>query len=616
MLGLLALASGLGLVTLVGWSLVQTTAQSRTRAELDARTRARELAQGLRAALRSPAVLHLVDPTERFEVTDGQLAIPPHVGWITQRRRRPADAVVAERLRRARIAEFVDCDANSATAQFDELLGPQGPKGDEALPVALAAAWQAQRAGRTERCATLERPVTERLADLLPSDLGEPRYAELTAGAALLAAARGDPLPEKFAQLLPALPAALATATFDRLAERGIDTSELRAQSARVQTQRELLTAVTGQLVTLPNDAITRATADRLLLWFPGREEPAAGTGAGALASPDVLQRLVGHGTRAPATIRDLPPVPDVEGLCFLRPTGDHEEVVPDLAWVAPAALPMPQWFARPTAVIAATLSLVLLFGGSLWFVTRAMRRETIAVRARSEFLTGVTHELKTPIASIRLVAEVLTDDDVPPPKQREYFALLAGESARLSMLIENVLDLGQMERGERAYDLRPGDLSAIVRDAVELFRPLADGAGMQLLLREGPTAAAAIVDGGALQQALLAVFENARKYAAAGVELEVTTTGDNDTFTILVSDRGPGVPAAERETIFTRFHRGGAHRHGSIPGVGLGLYLARAIVQHNGGTLASEARAEGPGACFRFTLPLDPSVTQREDVP
>jgi signal transduction histidine kinase len=181
--------------------------------------------------------------------------------------------------------------------------------------------------------------------------------------------------------------------------------------------------------------------------------------------------------------------------------------------------------------VLSATLVLVAVFAGSLWFALRAVRRESLAMRARSEFLTGVTHELKTPIASIRLVAEVLTEDQVTPAKQREYFGLLAGESARLSMLIENVLDLGQMERGERAYDLRPGDLAEVARDAAKLFAPLASQAGMQLLLHEGTERAAAIVDRGALQQALLAVLENARKYARDGGVLELSTRAEGRGF-------------------------------------------------------------------------------------
>jgi two-component system phosphate regulon sensor histidine kinase PhoR len=248
---------------------------------------------------------------------------------------------------------------------------------------------------------------------------------------------------------------------------------------------------------------------------------------------------------------------------------------------------------------------LVLVFAASAFAVLRAFRREAAALRARSDFVTGVTHELKTPVAAIRLVADVLHDDDVPPARQREYFALLAGETARLSALVDNVLDVGQIERGERAYDLRPCDLGDVVRDGIGAFAPLARAAGLELALRVDPAPAPAVADAAALQQALFAICENARKYAASGGRLDVAASRAGDTFAIELRDFGPGVAPSEREAIFARFQRGSAQRSGTVPGVGLGLYLARRIVERHGGTLVCRATANGPGARFVLTLPL-----------
>jgi signal transduction histidine kinase len=551
--------------------------------------------------LRTPAVLELVPATERFTVEDGSVVIPPTIGWLRQDPGPAQDAVVAERLRQAQIAEFVHADAAEAARQFDELLGPQGPRGNAALPVVLAAAWQAQRAGDTARCDTLLAQLDTDLATWLPSDLRQAQHCELLAGAALLAAARGRS-PEWLPALVPALPGSLAEPVCDRLAERYQPAAPLRVCAQQLTNEREQL-VLAQSAGPFPETAFARAEHGQLLLWFPDPEHRGGGTGA--LTAPTTLRSLVGLGTRLPTTNTNLPPIPDVPGLTFALPPGNHETVLEGLVWVAPAPVPAPPWFASPSAVLGATLVLVSVFAGSLWFALRAVRRESLAMRARSEFLTGVTHELKTPIASIRLVAEVLTEDQVTPEKQREYFGLLAGESARLSMLIENVLDLGQMERGERAYDLRPGDLAEVVRDSARLFAPLAAQVGLQIVLHEGPPRADMVLDRGAMQQALLAVLENARKYASVGGTLEVTTNTTNSHFTLEVRDHGPGVPTDEQELIFTRFQRGAAHRHGSIPGTGLGLYLARTIVHHHGGSLVCTTPANGPGACFRFTLPL-----------
>lgn len=586
---------------MVGWNLVQTSRQDRDRAELDARTAARDLAQALQVALRTPAVLGLVPEERQFVVQDDLVQIDAEVGWL-QGRTAVADAVVAERLRLAQVAEFVHGDAAAAAAHFDELLGPMGPTGSAALPVVAAAAWQAWRAGARERAASFAEQLDHTLSEQCQAATADPMLADVAASAALLAAAANRPLPEWVARLLPALPRELAVPTFDRLAERGADPAALRGTFERTAARRELLANVHDHLATTPQPTAV-ACGDELLLWFPSDAKPARGRGA--LASRHLLESLRGLGTGRPSATPELPPVPERGEIVFERPDGEAEPVVPRFAWVTAERLPEPPWFARPAAVTAAALALVLVFAASVFFTMRGQRREALAMRARAEFLTGVTHELKTPVASIRLVADVLTDDDVPPHKQREYFELLAGESARLSMLIENVLDLGQMERGERAYDLRPGDVAEVARDAVALFAPLARRDGLELALHEGTAAGPAIIDRGALMQAVLSVLENARKYAARGQRLEVATTVRGGSFQIAVRDFGPGVPAAEVEAIFLRFQRGTAHRHGSVPGVGLGLYLARTIVEHHGGTLRCVIPVEGPGAQFVFDLPL-----------
>ncbi|HEU4418526.1 MAG TPA: HAMP domain-containing sensor histidine kinase, partial [Planctomycetota bacterium] len=510
------------------------------------------------------------------------------------------DAVVIEKLRQAQVAEFAHGDAAAAAAHFEELLGTMGPS--PSLPVLVAAAWQAQRALANERVSELGARLDQALDAMPASATADRELARVVSATALFATAAGRPRGTWTDRLLPALAPDLGQPTLDRLAERGGDAASLHTELLRTAARRALLATVAEQL-RVPGQAPGATTAGgRLLLWFPDEADP--GSGRGALTSVELLTTLRGLGTRRPE-VPGLPPVPERGTLVFARPEVEAEEVVPQLAWVTAPPLPEPPWFAQPTAVMAAGLALVAVFAASAFFTMRGLRREALAMRARAEFLTGVTHELKTPVAAIRLVADVLTDDDVPPDKQREYFGLLAGESARLSMLVENVLDLGQMERGERAYDLRPGDLAEVVREAVQLFTPLGKRAGLQLELHEGAARAVATLDRGALMQALLNVLENARKYAADGKRLEVRTASGEGAFTIAVRDYGDGVTAAERESIFTRFQRGASHRHGSIPGVGLGLYLARTIVQRHGGELHCVPPEQGPGAQFVFTLPL-----------
>ena len=262
----------------------------------------------------------------------------------------------------------------------------------------------------------------------------------------------------------------------------------------------------------------------------------------------------------------------------------------------------------RPLAVGLLLLALALLLAVSLAVTLRGLRRTHESLALQREFLGGVSHELRTPLASIRMFAELLESgrvrDDV---KRSEYHRLLAAESTRLSTLVENVLDLGRIERGERSYERRPIAFDELVREALELFEPLADRHGL-VVERRGPglqsKISGSVVEGdrGALMQSLWNLFENASKYG--GGHLEVELRSDENAVAIKMRDRGPGVPRGERERIFERFRRGEDQAHGAIPGIGLGLYLARTIVRAHGGQLEYVEPDEGPGACFVLSLP------------
>jgi two-component system phosphate regulon sensor histidine kinase PhoR len=202
--------------------------------------------------------------------------------------------------------------------------------------------------------------------------------------------------------------------------------------------------------------------------------------------------------------------------------------------------------------------------------------------------------------------------------ERRAYLGRLSGEAVRLSMLIENVLDLGRLERGERPHDPRPLDVAALVRDVVRLFAPLAERDGVRVELRGCEAPVPADADGGALRQALLNVLDNARKYAGDGKRIEVAVRTDvAGGAVVAVRDFGEGVADDEREAVFERFTRGRRHRHGSVPGVGLGLHLARAIARRHGGELLCVAPPDGErGACFELRLPAAAGAGREENAP
>lgn len=367
---------------------------------------------------------------------------------------------------------------------------------------------------------------------------------------------------------------------------------------------RTILTEVSAYVASLAGqrDAVVRGVqGDRLLLFHDG---------AGALISrqqlTDALARLAGEEwTALPAMYADgLGAVTD----------DDTVTVVPDYlgvrARVQAGAEVGGAWILGLLALALASIS-----GAGLWVFYRSVRRETEAARTRSDFLTMVTHELKTPLAGIRLLAEMLQDGHVTGQDQHEeYYRRLNNESVRLTMLIENVLDLGRMERGERAYDFAAVDVDELVAESVELFEPIAAAAGLRITAPASATGLSIRGDRNALLQSLLNVLDNARKYAAGGDRLDIQVSRRECTCEVLVRDHGPGIPESERRTVFDRFQRGARHVDGSVPGVGLGLYLSRTILRNHGGDLEAIApRDGGPGVCFRFALPIAMSESKKQ---
>ncbi|MGE3174080.1 MAG: sensor histidine kinase [Planctomycetota bacterium] len=600
---------------LVVLSLLRAGEQARAQRAFDASRNARIMADTLRATLRDPAVLDVCPEGTRFVRTaQGGFEVPADVGWLEPLAAMPADPVVDARLLRAQQDEFARGDQTAAAAAFDELLGERGPQGRARLPVLAAAAWQAQRADDAARRQRLGDALASALQGRPRADLALPEVADAVAALALLDATSGA-LRNWLADLLPGLPEEQAAALARRLSERGVDTAAFDGARREVAARRALLREVGAELARSP--AAPRQSGGAVLLWFPSADD-AGVAGQGALCPPAILgERLVAVARRG------LPPVPDLGDQRFApgpRAAAPvlAEAVVPGLWWVVPrvSTAPVP-WTARPEAALAAAAALLAVLLACGWLAGRAVRQEARAVAERVQFVTVVTHELKTPLAAIRLLAEMLVEGRAPAGKVPDYYRLLAGEAARLSMLIENVLDLGRMARGERAYDLRPGDLGDVADEAAALFAPIAERDGLRFLLHAADRAAPARFDRGALLQALLNVLDNARKYGAAGGAIALRVAVREGRCEVVVRDRGPGVPEAEREAVFAQFARGRAHRSGAIPGVGLGLHLAREIARQHGGALRCRAPQDGgPGVEFAFELPLadssDPSDAGR----
>ncbi|MBU8870182.1 MAG: HAMP domain-containing histidine kinase [Gemmatimonadales bacterium] len=243
------------------------------------------------------------------------------------------------------------------------------------------------------------------------------------------------------------------------------------------------------------------------------------------------------------------------------------------------------------------------LFGGYL--VWRDVRREVRLAEMRSQFVSSVSHELKTPLTAILMFAETmrmgrLKDAEV----QREYLETIINESQRLTRLLNNVLDFSKIEQGKRQYNMEAAPLSGFVQAAARtMVYPLSQK-GFRLKVHIDPGLPNVHMDGDAMEQAVLNLLSNAMKYSENSSVIDLKLTRDDDCAIIQVADHGIGIKAEEQERIFEKFYRVQAGNNNRSAGTGLGLALVSHIVTAHGGRIEVDSKP-GEGSTFSIYLPF-----------
>jgi signal transduction histidine kinase len=253
--------------------------------------------------------------------------------------------------------------------------------------------------------------------------------------------------------------------------------------------------------------------------------------------------------------------------------------------------------------LLTAIFMLAILASGSL--LLRQAEASATEARQKTSFVANVSHELKTPLTTIRLYAELLEQGRVRDEAQRAGFLRTIGaETQRLARLVNNVLDFSKLEQGKKVFARAPLDLRAELAALLDTHAPRVAEAGLRLE-RELPAGPLNVsTDRDAVAQIVLNLLENACKYAAAGGEVTVALSGSEDGGAVVrVLDRGPGVPPEHADKIFEQFHRADAALTAEQGGAGLGLSIARQLARGLGGDLRHEPRAGG-GAVFILELP------------
>ena len=233
--------------------------------------------------------------------------------------------------------------------------------------------------------------------------------------------------------------------------------------------------------------------------------------------------------------------------------------------------------------------------------------------RLKDDFISTVTHELRTPLTSIRAFSEILLDDPRIELAQRRHFLdIIAKETARLSRLINQVLDLAKIESGTADWQASSVDLKQLVADAVAGMSQLFREQNIELEMKLPERVPAVTADLDRVVQVLLNLLSNAAKFCdREHGRIRIALTEQDAQLRVEVCDNGPGIRPADQGVIFDKFRQGGDTLTGKPQGTGLGLHISRQIIEHFGGRIWVESHP-GQGACFYFTLPV-PAAAQGE---
>jgi signal transduction histidine kinase len=278
--------------------------------------------------------------------------------------------------------------------------------------------------------------------------------------------------------------------------------------------------------------------------------------------------------------------------------------------WEVAAYLTDPGAFASRANLTTLMLWILVLFlfvailSGGIYIMNR-LQGEMQLARQKTTFVANVSHELKTPLTSIRMFAEMLKERRQPDiDKQEKYLNLMVSETERLTRLINNVLDFTRMERGEQKYEKKRLDIAFLCESLIENQRIRLEHNGFTLTFQNDLGEAFVEGDEESLMQALLNLFSNAEKYSETEKRIDVDITRTEGFVLINVKDLGSGIPASDAKRIFKEFYRVDESITSRVRGSGLGLPIALRIIRDHGGDIEYFPR-DGGGSIFQVRLPL-----------
>jgi signal transduction histidine kinase len=250
-------------------------------------------------------------------------------------------------------------------------------------------------------------------------------------------------------------------------------------------------------------------------------------------------------------------------------------------------------------------IAIVVILACGLFFTLQTINNELNLSRMKSYFMSTVSHEFKSPLTSIRQMAEMLVRNRVPSiDRKQKYYSTILQQSERLSHLIDNILDFTKMEEGHKVFHFEKADIVPVVRDIVDLFRELKVSQGFQINLEVPETLPLIVFDRESVEQVIYNLIDNACKYSHESKTIDVQLFSTLSNIIISVGDYGVGIRKEDQEKIFSRFYRAGEELTQNVKGSGIGLAIVKQIIEAHHGEITVES-SPGKGSVFKAKLPI-----------
>ena len=248
---------------------------------------------------------------------------------------------------------------------------------------------------------------------------------------------------------------------------------------------------------------------------------------------------------------------------------------------------------------------IVIILACGLFFTLQTVNNELHLSKMKSYFMSTVSHEFKSPLTSIRQMAEMLVRGRVPSrERQQKYYTTILQQSERLSHLIDNILDFSKMEEGQKIFRFEKVDIIPVVKDIVESFQKHIADQGFHISLTIPEPLPDIIFDREAMEQVMHNLIDNACKYSGESKNIEVQLFPKGSKIVISVRDYGVGIRKEDQDKIFSRFYRAGEELTQTVKGSGIGLTIVKQIVEAHQGEITVES-SPGKGSIFSVKLPV-----------